>query len=337
MNDYELELPPLPQAIELDTIGANLSDQGTDNLGMGPEYHRRKPYDVDYRNFRETVNIDYPTSKFAGMEDYLVEQASSRSKDPYRKFQDVFPDTHWDRKDDKIRFEDHVFKKETPDGAWVTNAPTGEYGHYSTTGMNSWDKRPTSRQWYPRAGIATHEFNHHLTTPKVGTPDYDYRESYTPFPGDKGKGSWAARPREIQAEAAKAKRDYIYNTVPSRMKKLGSGYGTHSHPWNDPELNPEGLSKDEFNNKSRELYKKSYEVEPFDKNHPAVKNNFPVPENILDSMFESWMEQTPYEWGDSYKNNPKEFPKEKFKEALRLGKKDQPPAGLFTGRGPLNA
>lgn len=327
----------MANSIILDPIDINLSDQGTDNLGMGPEYYRRKPYDVYYQNFRETVNTDFPTSKFLGMEDYLVEQASSRSKDPHRTFTDVFPDTHWDRKDDKVRFEDHVFQKETDDGYWVKNAPSGERGHYDTAGVGSWEKRPTIRQWYPESGIYTHEFNHHLTTPKVGTPHDEYWSSYTPFPGDRGVGSWAARPREIQAEAASAKRDYIYNTIHTRKRDLGRGYGTHTHPWDDPKLNPEGLSKDEFNNESREAYKKIYGVEPFDKNHPAVKNNFPIPEDILDDMFESWMEETPHDWGESYKNNPKEFPKEKFKEALRLGKKDQRPAGLFTGRGPQNA
>ena len=54
-------------------------------------------------------------------------------------------------------------------------------------------------------------------------------------------------------------------------------------------------------------------------------------------MFESWMRDDRHGWGDAYRTKTEKFPVELFKEALRLGKNDQKPAGMFTGRGPQNA
>jgi hypothetical protein len=113
--------------------------------------------------------------------------------------------------------------------------------------------------------------------------------------------SWLNSPDEIVSEAARRKREYVHGS---------NGYAEGFEPPNQKWL---------------------------DSTHPAVKEGKPIPEKHIDDMFIDWMNKDSAGWGESYRDKPEEFPVELFKEALKLGKNDQKPAGLFTGRGPQNA
>ena len=307
----------MSDTIQLGPVEANV-------IGWGPDYYRRKqeptePYYVENLNFDETVQKEFPGRDF-DVEQYLVNQAIRRGQDPKRPFQKTLRGLDWSQGSDKVRTEYW-----DPEG--VARGPHRELGHYNEGNGFFGTTEPTIRMFADPAPH-THEFSHHLYNFKDNPPDprrmVDIPEPYnTVRNADDYATGWLSTPLEIQAEASYAKRKYAHDVVGSR-KDAQSPYIKSRDP-------------DYGGRLSRYAYKKDYGVEPFDKNHPAVKEDKPIPDEIIDDMFESWMQEDRKGWGESYQNRPEEFPVELFKEALRLGQNNQKPAGLFTGRGPQNA
>lgn len=267
----------------------------SDVTGYGPEYYRRnrqptEPYYVENLNFDEAVRKEYP-NRDVEVEQYILNQAYNRGQDPKRPFQKTLQVPDWGRGGDKVRTEhwdpDSIARNE------------GESGHFARKGMSTiqghpyYTEEPTIRMFVDNPPYI-HEAAHSLQN-QVRDPRRNVKLSKSVSEGD----DWKNHPVEIQAEASKAKREYLHKEVPAR--------------------------------------KADYGVQPFDKNHPAVKEGRPIPDEIIDDMFESWMRNDYQGWGDAYRDKAEEFPVELFKEALRLGQNDQRPAGLFTGRGPQNA
>lgn len=289
--------------VQLGPIETGLEDVGTDNYGMGSDYYRRKqkptePYYVEKLDFDETVQKEFPNRDF-DVEQYIVNQAIRRGQDPNRPFQKTLRGLDWSRGNDKV-------KTEYWDPQGVKRGKNTE-AHYDWIGrgdspiIRMFDKNPPF----------THEFSHHLYNFQGNPPDPRKSvefPSYSPeSPPHVAITDWGKRPSEIQADASAAKRRYVHREVPRRKSWL-------NHPLN--------------------AQKYRYDVEFFDKDHPAIKEGKPIPDDVMDDMFKYWMKNDINEsqrgWGESYRKNPEEFPVELFKEALRLGKNDQKP-GLFTG------
>ena len=318
----------MSNTIQLDPIEADVT-------GWGPDYYRRKqeptePYYVENLNFDETVRKEYPHRDFE-MEQYLVNQAVRRGIDPKRPFQKTLRGLDWSRGSDKIRTEYW-------DPKGVARSPDQESGHYDYVGYyqkhQDTTKEPIVRMFGDtKKAPYTHEFSHHLYNFQ-DNPSDPRRMVNIPEPGsaignpNENMDEWRSTPSEVQAEASQAKRDYTHRTVSNRKSQLGY--------YDYPEAEDrEAVLRN---------YKNYYGVEPFDKDHPAVEKELhpyirrePIPDEIIDDMFETWMQRDPHGWGESYRDKPEEFPVELFKEALRLGQNNQKPAGLFTGRGPQNA
>jgi hypothetical protein len=313
----------------------------TDVTGYGPDYYRRKqeptePYYVENLNFDDAVQKEYP-GRDVEVEQYLVNQAHQRGQDSKRPFQKTLRALDWGKGDEKIRTEYW-------DPKGVNRGPNQEAAHYDYMGYYQKHQdtpiEPTIRMFQdPKKAPYTHEFSHHLynfqdkpadprrrvNIPITSDEQLDRDNGNPPSYMDK----WRSEPSEIQADASKAKRDYTHNEIGERLGMLGYDDFDPEEHW--------GLDKDEYQDLIRRQHNTYYGVEPFDKNHSAVKEGKPIPDPIIDDMFESWMQRDDKGWGESYRNNPQEFPVEMFKEALKLGKNDQKPAGLFTGRGPQNA
>ena len=292
MDDF-FQLPP---------IEGDLKDVGTDNHGMGSDYYRRKqkttePYYVEKLDFDETVQKEFPNRDF-DVEQYIVNQSIQRGQDPNRSFQKTLRGLDWSRGNDKVRTEYW-----DPQGV---ERGINEEAHYDWRGkgdspiIRMFDKNPPF----------THEFSHHLynfqdnpTDPRKSVEFPTYSSENPPHVAIT---DWAKRPSEIQADASAAKRRYVHREVPKRKSRLNQPFG---------------------------FRKREDDVEFFDKDHPAIKEGKPIPDDVMDDMFKYWMRNDINEsqrgWGESYDKNPEEFPVELFKEALRLGKKDQKPE-LFT-------
>lgn len=284
-----------------------------DVTGYGPEYYRRnrqptEPYYVENLDFDDAVRKEHP-NRDVEVEQYILNQAYKRGQDPKRSFQNTLQVPDWSKGGEKVRIEYHDPESKKR----VDN----EAGHY----VRSYEKypnqiEPAKIRMFSDQAPYIHEATHHLQSGNIRDPR---RKVAIPDVSATTGDDWATRPHEIQAEASEAKRNYLHKEVPDRKK------GGRLIPL-------PGLE-----NKPRESYKADYGVEPFDKDHPAVKEGKPIPDEIVDDMFKHWMGRDPHGWGDAYRDNPEEFPVELFKEALRLGKNDQRPSGLFTGRGPQNA
>lgn len=293
--------------IQLGSIQSDLKDVGTDNHGMGSDYYRRKqkttePYYVENLDFDESVQKEFPNRDY-DVEQYLVDQAIQRGQNPNRPFQKSLRGLDWSRGNDKIRTEYW-------DPQALHNVGRNRNGAYY---YNAHKGKPVIRM-YNQALPYVHEFSHHLYNFQDNPQDprnvVKIPESSSSQGSDSMK-SWRSDPSEIQAEASKAKRRYVHREVPKRVK-WGESIGSPSFP-------------------AREHVNFMYNVEPFDKDHPAIKEGKQIPDDVVDDMFKSWMDEDGKGWGESYRKNPKEFPVELFKEALRLGKNDQKP-GLFTGK-----
>jgi hypothetical protein len=295
----------------------------TDVTGYGPDYYRRKqeptePYYVENLNFDDAVQKEYP-GRDVEVEQYLVNQAYQHGHDPKRPFQKTLRALDWGKGDEKVRTEYW-----DPKGvARGKNQPNASYNPDSVPSIEMFGD--------PKEAPYTHEFSHHLYNfqdnpadprRRVDVPD-SYNTSLKRQFGEQSEyqDKWRSAPWEVQAEASQAKRDYIHKDVGNRIDESQSPY----------------MQSHDGGKSSRLIYKGDYGVEPFDKNHPAVKEGKPIPDDIIDDMFETWMQRDDHGWGESYRDRPKDFPVEMFKEALKLGKNDQRPAGMFTGRGPQNA
>ena len=293
-----------------------------DVTGYGPEYYRRnrkptEPYYVENLNFDDAVQKEHP-NRDVEVEQYILNQAYKRGQDPKRPFQNILQVPDWGRGGDKVRTE--YWDPESVTRNADEKAHFAWKGYSNLQGRPYYSEEPTIRMFVDNPPYI-HEAIHSLQDSfsldprkrvKIPEPSW-WNENAS------DDDAWGTRPHEIQAEASEAKRKYLHKEVPERMSK--------------PKLLPlPGLE-----NKPRESYKTDYRVEPFDKNHPAVKEGRPIPDPIINDMFKSWMRDDPHGWGDAYRDKPEDFPVELFKEALRLGQNNQKPAGMFTGRGPQNA
>lgn len=329
--------------IQLGSIQSDLKDAGTDNHGMGSDYYRRKqkpiePYYVEKLDFDEAVQKEYPTRDF-DVEQYIVDQAIQRGQDPNRPFQKTLRGLDWSRGNDKVRTEywdSQGSKKRSRELAHYE-----PYGYNNQTGgvfknlfnnlqyLGVIEPDPTIRMFNtnPYQTPYVHEFSHHLYNFQDNPPDprkVVKLPTMSSSKESKNMDFWRTDPSEIQAEASAAKRDYVHRTVPFRREVAGEEY-----PWSLNNQDPN--DKKVYDEVVDDLYEFHWGDKPFDKNHPVIKEGKPIPDEVMDDMFEDWMNRDGHGWGDAYRENPKEFPVELFKEALRLGKKDQKP-GLFTGK-----
>jgi len=285
----------------------------SDVTGYGPEYYRRnrqptEPYYVEHLNFDDAVRKEHP-NRDVEVEQYLLNQAYKRGQDPNRPFQKILKAPDWGKGGDKIRTEYH------DPNSQMRN--TTEAAHYQPRQVQGYYLDEKGGPNYNDPVIADTTIRHFEKVPADPSDPYaDLEYPYiheamhhiTSDKGDSGyernfdfEDPWLNSPSEIMSEAAKHKRAYVHGSA---------GYAEGFEPPNQIWL---------------------------DSAHPAVKEGRPIPEKHIDDMFYRWMDRDPKGWGDSYRDNPEEFPVELFKEALRLGKKDQRPPGLFTGRGPQNA
>lgn len=288
----------------------------SDVTGWGPEYYRRKrqptePYYVENLNFDDAVRKEYP-NRDVEVEQYLLNQAYKRGQDPNRPFQKILKAPDWGKGADKIRTEYHDPKSQMRSGNEAAHYDHGVQGYYL-------DEKGGPDYNSPVMGDPTiRHFEKVPADPSEPYADLDYpyiHEAMHHITSDKGDSGyernfdfedpWLNSPSEIMSEAASRKREYIHGNIPF-YKTLPIGKNSEPRKW-------------------------------FDSAHPAVKEGKPIPDEVIDDIFNNWMYWDPKGWGDSYHDNPEEFPVELFKEALRLGKKDKRPAGLFTGRGPQNA
>ena len=325
----------MSNTIQLGAIETNLEDIGTDNHGMGSDYYRRKPYVVESRSFDDNVKKQFP-HRDADMEDYLVDRAQTHQLDrvdnPSKiRGANFLPKPHWDRRHDKVRHNIYEQGAAEDRGLTQRNSPTGPYNAAATYNSTR-DSEPTIDTYTGGESNAVHEGMHYLADPNPGSPDYTYSDprKAIPIPDLKRLKTWGTRGGEIMAEAAEAKRRYAHQTVSNRKSQLG--YYDY-----DEDPNYYDYDKEEYQDAIRSNYKDYHGSEPFDENHPAVKEGKPIPNEVIDDMFQQWMFEDRKGWGDAHRSRPEEFPVEVFKEALRLGKNDQRPAGMFTGRGPQNA
>ena len=316
----------MSNTIQLGAIETNLENIGTDNYGMGSDYYRRKPYVVESRSFDDNVKKQFP-HRDADMEDYLVDRAQTHQLDridnPSKiRGANFLPKPHWDRRHDKVRHNIYETGAAEDRGLTQRNSPTGSYNAAATYNSTR-DSEPTIDTYKGGESNSVHEGMHYLADPNPGSPDYTYADprKAIPIPDLKRLKTWGTRGGEIMAEAAEAKRRYAHQTVSNRKDESQSPY----------------MQSHDGGKSSRLIYKGDYGVEPFDKNHPAVKEGKPIPNEVIDDMFQQWMFEDKKGWGDAHRSRPEDFPVEVFKEALRLGKNDQRPAGMFTGRGPQNA
>lgn len=245
----------------------------------------------------ENLNFDDAVRKElpnrdAVVEQYLLNQAYKRGQDPKRPFRRELLPPDWGRGGEKVRTE-HWKPGSYPQ-------KRNEFGHYDKGRHYVWEEGGEEHEIYdpPTVRMFTkdppyiHEAAHHLQKDEVRDPRVKLG-----IPNNPGllPDSWYQNPAEIQAEASAAKRRYIheYQLYPHNAEKL----------------------------------------RPLDKDHPAVKEGKPLPEEHIDAMFKYWMtEGEDGQWGAGYNHDPKKFPVELFKEALRLGKNNQKPVGMFTGR-----
>jgi hypothetical protein len=298
--------PSMSNTIQLEPIE-------TDLTGWGPEYHRRKrepmePYYVENLNFDDAVQKEFP-NRDAEVEQYLLNQAHKRGQDPNRPFQKILKAPDWGKGGDKIRTEYHDPKSQS--------RKTTEKAHYAPRQVVGYyldeDGGPDKNNPYIE-DTTIRLFEKEPTDPSepYGNSEYPYiHEAMHHITSDQGGSGyernfdfgspWLNSPNEIMSEAAKRKRAYVHGS---------NGYAEGFEPPNQKWL---------------------------DSAHPAVKEGKPIPEKHIDDMFIDWMNKDNAGWGDSYRYNPEDFPVELFKEALRLGKNDQKPAGMFTGRKSQNA
>jgi hypothetical protein len=329
--------------IRLSAIETDLEDMGTDNHGYGPEYYRRKqeptePYYVENLNFDDAVQKEFP-NRDVEVEQYLLNQAYKRGQDPNRPFQKTLQVPDWGRAGEKVRTE-----------YWDPNSITrdmGERGHFAQEGVTTlqgqpyYTEEPTIRMFDdnpPYIHEAAHSLQKQINDPRrnIKIPSkYEYGGV------ENNRGAWNARPQEIQAEASAVKRDYIHNPALQKVlgekekQELSDTFQQETQYKKDGSKNPYYGYTVEDHMRDNGTYLPD-NVQRLDRNHPAVREGMPIPEEHIDGMFKHWMTTDP-RWGEFYRDKPEDFPVELFKEALRLGKNDQKPAGMFTGRGPQNA
>ena len=254
-----------------------------------------KPYGVELLDFDGAVAEEFP-GRDPKLEEYLVEQAIKRGKDPNRPYKRQLPSPDWSKRGDKIDVEHYEH------GSMAQKR--GEAGHYSPghSGQfldeegnpHDYEVKPTIRMFTrPENAPYTHEFMHHLNqVPRFEDPRKRLKLKDAPW-GFK----WHLKPHEVQSEASAKKREYLYET--------------QNYPSHDLKDN----------------------LAPLDRDHPAVKEGKPLPEEHIDRMFQKWMvDDEDGDWGGSYERDPENFPVELFKEALRLGQNNKKPTGMFTGK-----
>lgn len=313
----------------------------SDVTGYGPEYYRRnrqptEPYYVENLNFDDAVRKEHP-NRDVEVEQYLLNQAYKRGQDPQRPFKKTLQVPDWGRGEDKVRTE-----------YWDPDSiarDVGEAGHFAREGISPiqghsyYTEEPTIRMFKdppPYIHEAAHSLQNERSDPRrnIKIPAKHQIRKHDSM------GAWNARPEEIQAEASSVKRDYVHRAQLPKTLSKQQEEKLRDRLKREPEYKEDG-SVNPYHGYTVEDFKRSTflpsDIQVLDKNHPAVRQNKPIPEEHIDNMFQYWMHSDPQGWGDFYRDNPEEFPVELFKEALRLGKKDQRPTGLFTGRGPQNA
>ena len=322
----------------------------TDVTGYGPEYNRRKrkpiePYYVEDMDFGQAVEKEFP-GRDVEVEQYLVKQAHERGQNPDRPFQKILKAPDWGKGGDKIRTEHHdPNSKQRNTNEYAHYQPGGVAGYYlDEEGGPDWEapviEDPVIRHFkksftdgrngkkdYPY----THEAMHHITSDQGGS---GYERNF-----DFGR-SWLNDPGEIMSEAAFRKRDYVHNPESQKVLTKEKRQSMADRLQQEPEYDEDGSENPYYGLTVEDYYGKGYlpeNLQPLDKNHPAIKEGKNIPEGHIDEMLKNWMGSDNHGWGESYRDNPEDFPVELFKEALRLGKNDQRPAGMFTGRGPQNA
>lgn len=275
----------------------------TDVTGWGPDYYRRKqeptePYYVENLNFDDAVQKEFP-NRDAEVEQYLLNQAYKRGQDPNRPFQKMFKAPDWGKGGDKIRTEYH-----DPKSQW---RQTTEKAHYAPRQVEGYYLDEDGGPDENNPVIADPTIRHFEKVPS------DYSEPY-----------------------ADLKYPYIHEAMHHiTSDQGGSGY-ERNFDFGSSWLNSPDEIVSEAARRKRE-YVHGTNQKRLHSTHPVVKEGKPIPNEVIDEMFDDWMYKDNKGWGESYREKPEEFPVELFKEALKLGKNDQKPAGLFTGRGPQNA
>lgn len=293
----------MSNTIQLGAIETDIEDMGTDNYGMGSDYYRRKqepiePYYVENLNFVDAVQKEYP-DRDVEVEQYLLNQAHERGQDPNRLFQKILKAPDWGKAGDKIRTEYH-----DPKSQW---RKTTEKAHY----------QPRQVEGY--------------YLDEEGGPDEN-----NPVIADATIRHFEKVPSDRSEPYADLKYPYIHEAMHHiTSDQGGSGY-ERNFDFGSSWLNSPDEIVSEAARRKRE-YVHGTNQNRLDSTHPVVKEGKPIPNEVIDEMFDEWMYKDNAGWGDSYRDKPEEFPVELFKEALKLGKNDQRPAGMFTGRGPQNA
>jgi hypothetical protein len=272
----------------------------TDVAGWGSDYYRRKQEPTE-PYYVENLNFDDAVQKEFPNRDAEVEQYLLNQA--YKRGQDT----------------DRPFQRELKVPDWAAGGEKvrtehwdpgsfqrtqGELGHYEKARHHIWEEDGKEHEFKTPPTIRM--FNNY--PPYIHEAAHHLQKDQVRDPRIKlnipsnglTPDGWYQNPEEIQADASLAKRRYVHE------------YQLYPHA--------------------------TKELQPLDRNHPAVKEGKPIPEEHIDNMFDWWMIDTEdSKWGAGYNQEPEDFPVEMFKEALRLGKNDQKPAGMFTGRGPQNA
>jgi hypothetical protein len=275
----------------------------TDVTGWGSDYYRRKqepiePYYVENLNFDDAVQKEFP-NRDVEVEQYLLNQAYERGQDPNRPFQKMLKAPDWGKGGDKIRTEYH-----DPKSQW---RKTTEKAHY----------QPRQVEGY--------------YLDEEGGPDEN-----NPVIADTTIRHFEKVPSDLSEPYADLKYPYIHEAMHHiTSDQGGSGY-ERNFDFGSSWLNSPDEIVSEAARRKRE-YVHGTNQKRLDSTHPVVKEGKPIPNEAIDEMFDEWMHKDNAGWGESYRDKPEDFPVELFKEALRLGKNDQKPAGLFTGRGPQTA
>ena len=236
------------------------------------------------------------------MHEYIVEQAEKYAETPefQQKWGDQLPVAPARDTEYTIPFEFHD-KVPGFEGA----SKTGEVGAYFDNPGGQWAKVVHPYDDPKRALI--HE-RHHFDT-RNSPVRHDPRGWKKPPTGFSGMAppKWLQNPHEVAADAREAKFQYANDEeISGRIKEpdasgtiqLGTLRGSGNPGWNE--------------------------------DHPSVKNNEPLPDEIVDEIFQNWMKNDSSGWGKLYEEDPENFPVELFKEAIKVGQNDKP-SGMFTG------
>lgn len=233
------------------------------------------------------------------MHEYIVEQAEKYAETPefQQKWGDKIPVAPKLDRSYTIPFEFHD-KVPGYEGA----SKTGEVGAYFD---NPGGQRAKVVHPYDNPQHALIHERHHFDT-RNSPVSHDPRGWKKPPTGFSGMAppKWLQNPHEVAADAREAKFRYANDEEILTRTNLNASPGTI-------QLGAIG---------------------GWTEDHPSVKNNEPLPDEIVDEIFQNWMKNDGSGWGKLYKGDPENFPVELFKEAIKVGENSQKPVGMFTGR-----